>query len=497
MSRSARTGDTGSMAVHIPLDSRQSAIARHLLQAAGPLSVEGVAGALGLTTRMVRYDLRPVAEYLAAYQARLVRRRGLGVWVEVDPSTRGALLAGLDDDAGVDVLSAGERQHRALAILLDRAPEPTHLAELEGALGASRATVRRDVRSVEPWLEEHHLHLQRVPGIGLVVRGSELDVRKGLLALLVASPTPELLLPGSLDLPLHRSIIVSHLPRLDDGGPMLAVATLYLAIITRRIRGGRRAALQSGQLRSLIDHPVTDAAERIAADLESRTRIVMGEAETAAITEFLLGFVELEEADGRPELDRDTLIDRLVRTAAERLHPSLAEDDQLRRSLAEHVRRLRIRLRYGLPVSNPLDDEVRHRYPDVYAVATETVQEVGSIDEAAIPPDEVGYLAMYLAGSLERNRLRPKIRVAVVCPAGMATAWILVSRLLAVFPQVDVTRVVSKSVYERDASDADVDVVVSTVPVEDESSLPTVVVSPLLRDGDVRRLSRLLGEPTR
>ena len=55
-----------------------------------------------------------------------------------------------------------------------------------------------------------------------------------------------------------------------------------------------------------------------------------------------------------------------------------------------------------------------------------------------MPVEEIGLLTMYLAGSLERHRLRPKVRVTVVCPAGMATAWILVSRLVAEFPQIEV-----------------------------------------------------------
>ena len=59
-----------------------------------------------------------------------------------------------------------------------------------------------------------------------------------------------------------------------------------------------------------------------------------------------------------------------------------------------------------------------------------------------MPHEEVGFLTMYLAGSLERSRLRPKVRITVVCPAGMATAWILVSRLSAEFPNVEITRVV-------------------------------------------------------
>jgi transcriptional antiterminator len=277
---------------------------------------------------------------------------------------------------------------------------------------------------------------------------------------------------------------------------MAMVATLYLAIVSRRVRAGRQAEMQSGQLRSLIDHPVAAAAARIATAVEAQAGLTLGDADVAAITEFLLGFVELVDASLATQQDDQAVIDHLVAEAASRLHPSLAEDVQLRRSLGEHLRRLRVRLRYGLPVSNPLDHEVRERYPDVYRVATEIVAALHPIGDVVVPHEEVGFLTMYLAGSLERNRLRPKVRITVVCPAGMATAWILVSRLSAEFPNVEITRVVSKTAFEEDLRAGSADLVVSTVPLDEQpGAVQSVVVSPLLRERDLRRLSRILGEP--
>jgi mannitol operon transcriptional antiterminator len=507
------------MSALVPLDSRQARITRHLLAEGGPRSVEEIATALRLTTRVVRYNLPSIETYLRSGGLRVVRRRGVGIWIDGDDGRRAALRSSLDGVTGPQVLNVDDRKLRALAALLDRAPEPLHLAELEVELATSRPTVRRDVRAAEGWLEEHHLHLQHLAGIGLLVRGTETDVRKGLLALLLEAVPPDILIneasgdaaSGSiddpsegmgrfmagLDLATYRTILLDQLRELDENEPITIVATLYLAIVGRRIQAGRTAAFQSGQLRSLMDHPLADAAARIATAMERATQLVVGEADIAAITEFLLGFAEVDGKAAAADDEDDEAIGRLVAAAARRLHPSLADDDQLRKSLAEHLRRLRVRLRYGLPVSNPLMHEVRERYPDVYQVAEEIVAEVAPLGKDAVPVDEIGFLTMYLAGSLERNRLRPKIRVTVVCPAGMATAWILVSRLLAVFPQVEVTRVVSKTAFERGKDDAATDVVVSTIPVgDDPDRVPSVVVSPLLRDRDIRRLSRLLGEPT-
>jgi transcriptional antiterminator len=502
----------------VPLDSRQASITRRLLTETGPATVEAIASELKLTSRVVRYNLPSIETYLRPEGLRVMRRRGVGVWVSGDAERRRAILMSLGAAAGPRVLDSEDRKLHVLAALLDASPRPVHIADLEAELGASRPTVRRDVRAAETWLEGHHLHLQRLPGVGIAVRGSEIDIRKGLLSLVLEAVPAEHLLSqmdtdGSampplsemrglaefasrLDLPTHRSILTEQLLAPDDNGPMAMVATLYLAIVTRRVRAGRHAELQSGQLRSLIDHPVAAAAARIAAAVGKEANLTLDEADVAAITEFLLGFVELVNASLATQADDEIVIDRLVTLAASRLHPSLADDVQLRRSLGEHLRRLRVRLRYGLPVTNPLDQEVRHRYPDVYRVASEVVAALNPVGDAVIPPDEVGFLTMYLAGSLERNRLRPKIRITVVCPAGMATAWILVSRLSAEFPNVEVTRVVSKTVFEEDVDVAATDLVVSTVPLNDAlSNVQSVVVSPLLRERDLRHLSRILGEP--
>src|SRR3989475_1670185 len=384
------------MAVVVPLDSRQASITRLLLTETGPATVEAIANELKLTSRVVRYNLPSIETFLRPEGLRVVRRRGVGVWVSGDDDRRQAMLTSLGAAEGPRVLDGEDRKLQVLAALLDASPRPVHIGDLEGELGASRPTVRRDVRTAEAWLEGHHLHLQRLPGVGIVVRGSEIDIRKGLLSLVLEAVPAERLLSlmsgaanarsphvtdprglaefaSRLDLPTHRSILTQQLLVPDDTGPMAMVATLYLAIVTRRVRAGHQAELQSGQLRSLIDHPVAAAAARIAAAVEKEANLVLGEADVAAITEFLLGFVELVDASLATQADDEIVIDRLVAAAASRLHPSLAGGVQLRPGPRGQPPRFPVRLRYGLPVTNPLDQEVRQRYPDVYRVASEIV----------------------------------------------------------------------------------------------------------------------------
>jgi mannitol operon transcriptional antiterminator len=512
------------MSTPLPLDTRQSRIARRLLETVGPASVDDLAVELKLTDRMVRYNLASVESVLSDHGLRLARRPGVGIWIEGPPSARASLLTALDRSTGPAVLDSADRRGRILLELLIASPDPVRSEALEERLGVSRPTIRRDMRDAEDWLEQHRLHLRRMPGRGIAVAGSEVDLRGGLLAI-VLEIVPQRVLerraqgtPGGgeagpaqpprfeprpaaddiegfldqLDLATFHGILGDELRDLDDHDPTVTTAALYLAIAVFRIRAGRAVRLGGGRLRSLLDHPASASAARIAAAVERAAGMALGRTDVAAITESLLGLTQLVDVAARPEAIDVRYIDRIIAAAARRLHPSLASDEQLRTSLSEHVRRLHVRLRFGLPVSNPLQQEVRKRYPDVYRAAAEILEEVGPVAGSDIPVEEIGLLTMYLAGSLERHRLRPKVRVTVVCPAGMATAWILVSRLVAEFPQIEVVRVVSKSAFETEPGD-EPDLVVSTIPLDD---LPptafSVVVSPLLREADVRRLSRIL-----
>jgi transcriptional antiterminator len=498
----------------IPLDSRQERIARALLNAVGPVAAEALAADLHLTDRVVRYNLTSVEAFFAANGLAVLRRPGVGVWADGPASARASVLAALDAAGGPAVIDPGDRQARILVTLLLAAPEPLSSETFETRLGVSRATVRRDVRGVEAWLEQHRLHLRRLPGVGIGVVGSELDVRGGLLGAVLEFAPPRLLvrshpplgegpvtegsapadverLVGELDLPVMRRVLRSVYPDLGDDDPPTVSASVYLGILTLRVRAGKLTRMSSGRLRSLQDHPASIDATRIATALGAATGVTLGRPDIAAITESLLGLQIVDQVAEPGEVD-DATIDRILVAAAARLHPLLVEDAQLRASLTEHLRRLHARLRFGLPVSNPLQQEVRRRYPDVYRVAGDVLAEIEPVRGAAMPSDEVGLLTMYLAGSLERLRLRPKIRVTVVCPAGMATAWILVSRLLAEFPQLEVARVVSKAAVGGRESEPG-DLIVSTIPLDEEvPGTPAVVVNPLLREADIRRLGRAI-----
>ena len=495
------------------LDSRVIRIARWLVEQESVRSTGELASDLGLSQRVIRYRLPAVENYLAEWGAELHRQRGSGLVVRVDDTVRGSIIEDLSSRFEAPrVYSPQERSSMLTAALLWRAPEIASLDEIHEELGVSKTSARRDLQTCEPWLERNGLPLVRRPGKGIAVVGSERRIRQVMVQLLLETIPDSVLMAQVGDdegdreqksaripvgfrerleaLPLRESaaIIRESLfrQRLSAGRSEL-VFSLYLALSIARIREGRVVDVSAGLQRSVTEHPVAESVAGLVEAIEQELGGPFEEAEFGALTEYLLGLDTLQTTVAASGAIGKGMVAKLLVVAGDRLHPALVDDAELERGLAAHLERLSIRLRHGLPVHNPLLREVKERYPDVHVVAGELAALLEPQLGQSVTDDEIGFLTMYLSGAMERARLRPRRRVLVVCPSGMATAWVLVSRIQAEFPEFDLVQVLSEGDYEE-LDDRNYDLVITTVPVP-EHSAPVVVVNPLLSAGDVARVN--------
>lgn len=500
----------------VSLTTRQVRMVEWLLDQTVARSMADAARELRMSPRVVRSGLDPVERFLASMDVRLHRQRGVGIWIDGEPSALSAVRAAVASDvqeAAVRVYSAQDRLHLVRFELLTAAPETLTVERLQTTLEVSVTSARRDLAKAEPWLSDQGLFLARRPGSGVSVVGTETAVRRALVKLLLEVVPAELLTGETVtedwwhapgigqgnrqflrQIPLyecHWMVQANETLRQHarSGHPWLAAD---LAVISARIAAGRTVSLEPGALRSLTDHPVWETAESIGAQIGELVGKAAGDSEIGGITEHLLGMARLAEPQDSSEATSNSIVRSAVALAAERLHPGLVDDWELESNLAAHFARLSVRLRYGLPVHNPLLVEVAERYPDVHDVALEIAALVSNEADAPISEDEAGFVTMYLSGAMERLRLKPRSRAIVVCPSGLATAWILVSRIQAEFPELELVEVVSAGSFEaRDTVEADM--IISTVPLVDGSTdIPVIVVNALLPAEDVRRLSGVL-----
>jgi mannitol operon transcriptional antiterminator len=499
------------------LNSRSRSILGRLIESTQPMPVSSIAGALKVTARMVRYQLIDIEGWLLTRGARLERRPGKGIWVEYQRTTRYALMQELESPGDYEnKLSENERLRLMRLSFLAEARAQTS-QKLGDYLGVSKTTVAKDLKSVREWFFERGLFLKGTPGVGLNLVGDEMSWRKAIsdaimeggnehdfvrtLQTSVHSDSDSGTFTGTLFQSLAdvNLFFVSELIGSAEGmlgltfTDMARVSLLiHLAVMVKRLRVGREIRLSSSQSEYLQSKREFRYAKRLGAIMNEKFKVSPSDNELAYLTLHLLsartrdeaGVERFEEDPELPGFDpRDAA--RKIALKAEEILGKHIVDEQLVKGLATHLTPVFYRLRFSLPVRNPLLNDIRAKYPKLFEASKQAADQFLLTAGMTLPDEEVAYVAMHIGAALERNREQQgRPRVLVVCASGLSSAAMLASRLRSEFPELEVMKTMSAHDLTGHES---ADLIISTVAV-DAGNVPSVVVGPLLNEEDADRI---------
>ncbi|MBN1314255.1 MAG: BglG family transcription antiterminator [Anaerolineales bacterium] len=483
-----------------------------------------MADRLDASIRQVRYSLKQSEPWMARQDISLHTGPQGEKWFSLEPDKRNRLVRQLEQCVGFTyLLSNSERiQFELLEILTSR--EPVLIQHLQNILGVSRTTIRRDFAQVTDWLAEHDLGLNGKPHVGIHYTGSEIAYRDALVELMTMIIGIDKLLAilkshgfrrpesdGTLLQKAAGSFLASHdhygaaalvldkVQHHDMADADLVSIFLYLTISAQRIANGHLAVLEKTLIESIRNHQSFELTTSWCRTITRLGRNEIPEDEVAALAVRLACARKVDysiKLDSVPQVatteELDLIVNTIVQVASQRLHPFLRIDPLLSRGLTIHLAATLERIRFGRPESSLLERELRAMYPGVYTIAKECNESVKSITGLSLPDEEIAFITMHLGAAVERLRTRPSRRILVVCSEGIATAWLLMSRLRATFPFIDIVNVMSvRELHRTVICRLTIDMIISTVKLSC-SVVPTIVVSPLLSAKDIAELSDVL-----
>ena len=176
------------------------------------------------------------------------------------------------------------------------------------------------------------------------------------------------------------------------------------------------------------------------------------------------------------------VVDRMIRIVSESFRLPLYLDKELAEGLIIHLKPVLARLKYGLPVENPILDDIRTHYPQIYAATQKAVFWLERVVGCPIPPGEVGYLAMHFGAALTRVKQKTlsSRRILLVCASGLGTAKLLESTLRSELPGVEWIGTTSVMQVAKTIKSRAVDLVISTVDLDSlVKDVPVVRIPPL------------------
>jgi mannitol operon transcriptional antiterminator len=483
----------------IPL--RQRLIMDHLLAATADVTTGDLAEIAGTSVRTVRRDLPDIEDFLRPYRLTLQKKAGAGLRLNGSASNREALRHELPSSSIASVRPSDRQAWLACTLLA--AVEPVKLHMLASELRITITTAGHDLDTLEAWLASHRLSLQRRRGWGVALAGAEIDRRNAIIDLFFsqfdeparlalfneqarAGPTPAeiFLRPAWLLISLQHFQATARVLReveqvhpLDIEPAARLEFALHVALTIERVGCGRICEpMPAASVAPVID----ELADRLGSTL----RAPLPPVERGRLALLLHGAVEPAPA----EPDLLPLLQRFLLACDARFGAPLSADPTLLDGLLLHLTRTLQRLRTRLPIRNPLLQEIRENYRELFVLARAAADEV--FTDPALPDTEIGFLVLHVGSALERRRHR-RWRTLVVCSAGVATSRMLASRLRTELPEIEITDLLSWQAALA-VDPASYDLVLSTVPL-DWPRERYLVVSPLLQEKDVREINAHLG----
>ncbi|AGM99171.1 BglG family transcription antiterminator [Streptococcus iniae] len=173
-------------------------------------------------------------------------------------------------------------------------------------------------------------------------------------------------------------------------------------------------------------------------------------------------------------------------------------DHQLLNGLRAHMLPLTTRLENKIPLTNPLTNDVKSNYPEVFALTKSAFSQMPELASYQVCDDEWAYIALHVLAAIERYSNRNKLRVLVVCATGYGSAMMLKNRLEKEFKgRLKIVDVVSYYEISEKALHT-IDLIISSISLSQMLFLtPVITVSVLLSEQNIEEIRQFIGDKER
>lgn len=482
----------------------------YLLQTQGMVTVRDIAEKLDVSIRTVHRDLKGVEKILYHHHLELEKRAGVGLRIIGDEVDKQHLQQTLSYAAVPKDYTQEERQALILSILLE-AKEPVKLIALANELDVSVATVSNDLDQMEEALTRFHLTLIRKRGSGVEVVGDEVDKRSAITYLISKYMDPYVFTSllkeniqnkavpilsnrfmGLLD-PEKLQVIEETVQQASTELPYTLADSAYvglvvhLALALERLQKGEAIQFDQASFEQIKGTKEFFIAEKIINELKIALDIAIPKDEIGYITMHLMGAKLREDRHLLLEAEDSGFtyqVKQLIANVSEAVQVDITSNSSLLNDLVTHLKPAMYRMQHRMKITNPLIDEIKQDYPDLFELIAEAVAAI--FPELDFPDDEIGFLVLHFAAALIKNK---NLKTLVVCSSGIGTAKMLATNLTRCVPEI--TQIENKSMFDVQKSDLDrYDVIISTVPLRALDPSDYILTSPMLNQTEVSRIKK-------
>lgn len=450
---------------------------------------------LGLSEKTVRTRIRELEEAIADSGGVICSKPRYGFQLVVEDAGRWEkFTAARYEGQEKPPADSGERVEYILLLFLNRR-DYIKMEELSDFLYVSAKTLTNELKRVEYILECFSLAVERKPYYGMRIVGREFDKRCCILQNFYLSRKPfwrgkdrhekEYGQIAGIFLELTRRFGIRFTEIAFQN------TVFYVSLSISRMRKGM----------VIVEDmcPVPD--KRVEREVELAgmlyDRLDFKEFEIPWAEVYFAGvyiagkrILELDESSLENMVvteETDALVSRILEEIFASYGVELREDLNLRIMLIQHLIPMEIRMRYGIPVENVPDRQVKEKYILAFSMAQLAADILSKHYKIRMPEDEVCCIAMYFAMALDEKKTQKKRknRILLICVSGKASSRLLKYRFQKEFGEY-IESLEICGVHELEQIEfKNVDFVFTTVPVYQKVSVPIMEIHDFLESGEI------------
>ena len=485
--------------------NREKTIIELLIEYQNGVTLEELQRILNVSKRTIYREIASIEASLAKFQLQINKPRGEGYRLMGEAFQIENLKQKVyqTSHASFDMV---QRQH-ALAITLLLANDAITMESLAYDFEVSVGTINADLSMIDDSLEGFALIIERLKTRGILVKGGEKERRQILSSLLYGNineydffqylhqltaqelPSSDhffinVISPSALY--LARNVIMDETKDLFDSvtDNQLQQIIIILGLSIDRLLKGYQ--IDTAIVARNIPTEIIKLSHQILGFIETTLKCPINMNERHFFALQLEGlnykapqniFIESFSAEVSYQ------IKEFIRITSQEMGYDFRKDETLYEDLMAHIKAaLKRPVSLVQKIDNPLLQKILEEYELIFQGVQVARQEIFTDRELSL--EELAYIVIHFASSLERSPSSRNITVLVLCSSGIGTSKILESRILKYLPEINVVHV-SKISQMDSIHFEQYNLILSTI------FLPGFphsyrVISPLLLDDEIR-----------
>lgn len=476
-----------------------------------PIPMKELANSFAISERTIRTDIANLNDLLSNVGASITLVRGQGYLLSIHSKDKFDEWWSESMSSSVTHLTTSEERQAYLLFLLFKNENPLSLDDFLDQLFVSKNTFYSYLKTARDHLMSYQLKIINRPNIGFEVLGNEfakrqaisdLLIEKDLQEYLVGFTEMELSLFDNIDLGLLQKLALNHLAPLEllDSDYYHKNILSHFALAISRFLAGHemsefplRVPVLKQQAQNVLTH--------FLAEIDQAFDIQLTNGEKDYFTYYLAlnapRLVETAATNNSSIKTAQSIVDELLRAIKRTSNFDWIEDKTLIEDLTSHIEGFINMNLMNARRSNPLLTTIKKSFPQAYDLCLTHLEIVGKKHGLYFSQDEVGYIALHIAGAMERNSISDhrKYRVILVCGTGRAMSRIIEAKINKYYQETIevVDRLSYVELQQQDLTT--IDFVITTVPLE-QLSIPHVYINMAKLDKEIVKIKHFLSHFT-